>query len=345
MKTAACMGLFLKVLGAVALAVILLIAGFIFLFWWKLRAIAKGLASATPSTLSLTPETDPAWQKKGAVRRDLAALEACGYVVGTPYTIEGMPGVSLVALHHPATGIYGSYYDHVAVGNFTDLCADFADGLELTIGSAPQGQQLDTRPNTEKIFKPGASAAELHAAIAARVAGHALKEVPAEKFVDHFVATYAKDMAWRNGKGGLSQEEFNRIAADHGKSLTSDQLKEAFRQSKLQEIQRLSGEALTEFQKVTTLSVSEWKRYEEHMVVLSDDFHPPAYLDYLEDTLSFEGEVREKCAAAMSDQTTASELLALVTANGGGEWVRLGEVELPMKLAIYGAKPMAEGGA
>ncbi|MCX6956017.1 MAG: hypothetical protein NTV51_28100 [Verrucomicrobia bacterium] len=333
------MGLFLMVLGAVALVVILLVVGFIFLFWWKMRAIAKGMASATPSALSLKPEADAPWLTKAAVRRDLAALASCGYTCGQAYAIEGMPGVSLVSLHHAATGIYGCYYEHLAAGNWTDLCADFADGLELTICNAPQGHQLDTRPNTEKIFQPGVSAGELHAAMAARVAGHALKEVTSAQFADHFAATYAKDMAWRNNKGGLSQTEFNRIAAEHGGSLTEEQLKQAFIESKLQDIWRLSGEALTEFEALTTLPLAEWKSYEARMAVLADDFHPPAYARYLAEVFSLTDEAREKCRQAADAGAKPPELLALVGTQLDGELERLGEVEKPMKLSIHAAKP------
>jgi len=333
------MGLFLKVLGAAALAVILLVAGFILLFWWKMRAIAKGMASATPSTLSLKPDADPPWLTKAAVRRDLAALEACGYTRGQTYAVEGMPGVSLVSLHHAATGIYGCYYEHIAAGNWTDLCADFADGLELTVCNAPQGHQLDTRPYTEKIFRPGVSVDELHATMVARVAGHALKEVTPAQFADHFAATYAKDMAWRNNKGGLSQTEFNRIAAEHGSSLTEEQLKEAFIESKLQDIWRLSGEALTEFEASPTLSLAEWKSYEGRMAVLSGDFHPPAYARYLAEVFSLTDEAKEKCRQAAEGGTKPAELLALVAAHVDGEMERLGEVEKPMKLTIHAAKP------
>ncbi len=341
------MDLFLKIIGGLTLTVILLVGGFLFFVWWKLRGIAKGLAASTstPSTVDLTLEADPKWIKKENVRRDFAALETDGYVRGAAYTVDGMPGVSLVALHHPVTGVHGCYYDHTVAGNWADLCANFADGLELTVSNAPHGSEMDTRPGTEKIFLPGRPVTELHPRIAGRLAGRALKPVDLQNFKAEFVAAYARDMAWRNGKDGTSEEEFLRVAANHGKTLTDEQLKEAFKETKLQELRNWSEEALADFEKSTTLSVAEWKQFEDRMIILRESFHAHAYLDYLTDTVTLEDEAVEKYRQALDGGISLSGLLKRITADTGHEFAKIGEVSHPRQLEIYGVKLAPEKSA
>ena len=334
------MGLFLKLLGGLTLAVILLLGAFLFFLWWKLRGIAKGLRGGgfpTPSTIDLTLEADPKWLTKDQARQDLAALATCGYVRGAAYTVDGMIGVSVLGLHHPATGAFGCYYDHRAVGNWTDLCAHFADGLELTISNAPTGHQMDTRPNTEKIMTAGQPVAELHARLAERVAGRALKERPPDNFKAEFCAAYARDMAWRNAKEGTSEEEFRRIAASH-KGLTDEQLKAAFKETKLKELNRWNGELLAAFAKSTTLSVAQWKQYENNRVIFRDSFHPAAYLEYLTAIVTLKEGEEARYQQALDGGLSLSGLLARIAADTGHEFIKLGAVAEPKPTEIYGVK-------
>ena len=333
------MDLFLKTLGVIALTIIVLVAGIILLYWRKLRRIAKGVGRAfpTPSTIDLNLDSDPTWLEHGDARRDLATLESCGYVRGPAYIVEGMFGVGLASLHHPATGAFGCYYRHRTAGHWTDLCVDFADGLELTICNAPKGQQLDTRENTEKVFLRGETPAALHERLLERIAGRTVKPRAPEDFKTAFIATYAKDMAWRNAKGGISPEEFGRIAAGH-KNLTDEQRTEAFKESKLRELRRWSEEGIRAFAQSTTLSVAEWKRYEHRMVIFHESFHPRAYLEYLTNNVALGDEVVSRFRQALDAGLSLRELLERIAAETGHEFIRLGAVDQPMKVDIYGIK-------
>jgi hypothetical protein len=334
------MDLLLKIVGGITLSIIILVGGFIAFVWWKLRGIAKGLGESLPppATVDLTLEPDPKWVNTDAVRRDLAALQACGYVQGAAYRVDGIAGVSLIALHHPGLGAHGCYYQHRLAGNWTDLCATLADGLELTVCNAPKGGEMDTRPDTEKTFLPGKTIAELHARLTERIAGQALKAYAPENFKQEFKETYAKDMAWRNGKDGLSEEEFLRVAANHGKALTDEQLKEAFKESKLQELRQRSVEALGAFEQATTLTVSQWKQYEGRMFILRESFHPVAFLEYLAETIPLEDDTMAKYVEALDGGISLTGLLGRIATDTGHEFVKIGELEQPRKIEIYGVK-------
>jgi hypothetical protein len=333
------MDIFLKILGGLALVVGLLIAAAILWFRWQVRRFAKGLGeSAAPSTIDLTVDADPAWLKTPKAQEDLAALEACGFTRGPSYTVDGMPGVSLVALHHPAASAFGAYCNHPTAGSWTDLCANFVDGVELSVSNAPMGSELDTRPDTKKIFLPGKPVRELHAKLMEQLAGRAVKDVPLTSFKAEFVNAYAKDMAWRSSKEGTSEAEFLRIAANHKKTFTEEQLKEAFKETKRQEIQNWSDEAIEVFEKTTKLSVSEWKKFEGQMIILRPSFHPHAYLEYLGYSVTLEDEREDQYRQALDGGLSLEGLLARVAKDTGCEFVPLGEVEQPIKVQVYGVK-------
>lgn len=329
------MSLFLKIVGGLALAFVFAIGLFLFYIWRKLRGIAKEMRSGspTPSTISLKPEPTAEWVNTDQARRDIAALEGLGYVRGLAYTVEGMPGVSVLGFSHP-NGTFACYYEHPQVDGWIDLCARFADGFELTATSAPTGGQLDNCPGTEKIRLPRKPAAELHARFQERIAGQALRHCQPEDFVAEFCGAYARYMAWRNGKEGTSEEEFRRIATDNGKTFTEEQLKMAFMVTKRKEINQWSEEIIEAFSKQTTLPVSEWKKHEGRMIIFRESFHPTAYLSYLAETASLPCSA-DSYEAELDRGLGLRDLLAKISADTGQKFVRLGEVDQPKKTEIY----------
>ncbi len=340
------MSLFLKIVGGLAIAFLFVLGLFVFWVWWKLRRLAKGIKASTPtpSTIELTPDPEAEWVNKDQAKQDLAALAALGYVRGLTYSVEGMPGVGLVAFTHPDTGVMACYYDHPALEKgWFDLCVTLADGVELTISSAVAGGELDPRPGTDKIRLPNSTAAELHDRLQQRIKGQALKRHLPENFAADFCAAYARDMAWRNAKEGTSEAEFRRVAAKSGQPHTEEQLKEGFALTKRKEIEQWSDEIITAFSKTTTLPVAEWKKYEGRMFIFRETFHPVAFLAYLDDVISLTPEQaeiyqRQLDEGALNPQT----LLARITADTGRQFVKLGEVSEPRPTIIYGASEVKE---
>jgi hypothetical protein len=341
------MDLFLKIVGGVVLVVgSLVVLGGLF-FFWRIRVALKAIKGAipTPSTISLTEDQDPAWTRSDAVAQALGALAALGHVRGPAYTVPEMPGVCVLSLHHPASGTYGCYYHHPTAGHWVDLVATLADGTELTVGNPPMGSEMDTRPGTRKLMLPKRSVTEAHATFLEQLAGAAVKPSRPEDFVADFQAAYAKDMAWRNAKGGTSEEEFLRVAENHGQKLTADELKEAFKQAKRQEIERWSEEIIEAFGRTTTLSVAEWKKYDDRMFILREDFHAHAFLDYLCCQIDLGNENVVRYMAALDGGVSLAGLLARIAADTGHTFTKLGEVTEPQPTAIYGILLPPESGA
>jgi len=329
------MDLFLKIIGGLALVVGGILVLFLLFLWWGFRSLARN-SPPPPSTIDLLPEAEPKWLEAEAVRTDLAAYEALGFARGPAYTVEGIAGVSLIGLVQPDTGVMAVIYQHPAVGNWSELCVHFADGFELTVTNAPMGQQMDTPPNTEKLYHKGMAVAGLHALTQERLAGRETRKITLGTFREEFIAEYARTMAWRNAKSGTSEEEFMRVAAGHDKKLTDEQLREAYRLTKLQELHTRSEEALRAFEKSTTLAVSEWKKYEHLMVVYRDDFHPEAYLDYLSHRISIEEQEIARYRDALGGGLSLKGLMDRVAADTGRRFHRLGELTEPFSVEIYG---------
>jgi hypothetical protein len=335
------MDLFLKIVGGVVVVVVGLVVLAGLFFFWRIRVALKAIKGAipTPSAITLDEDADAAWTRQREPARALAELEGLGYVRGPAYTIVEMPGVSLVALHHPASGAHGCYYHHPAAGHWVDLCATLADGVELTVGNPPHGSEMDTRPGTRKLMRAGESVTALHALLLAEIGGQALKSHQPANFKASFEEAYAKDMTWRNAKGGTSEAEFLRVAENHGRKLSDAELKEAFKQTKRHEIERWGEEVIEAFGRTTTLSVAEWKRYEGRMFILRDSFHAQAFLDYLGSQVELAPEDVLRYMSALDGGVSLPGLLARISNDTGHTFTKLGEIAEPQPTAIYGIIP------
>lgn len=334
------MDLFLKIVGGFALGIGGLIALAVIFFIWRLRVAMKAIGHSvpTPNTVSLQEDSDAAWTRKPEATRALEVLVGLGYVRGPVYVIPEMLGVGVAALHHPDTGVHGCYYRHPIAGHWADFCATLSDGIELTVGNPPRGSEMDTRPNTRKIMLAGTPLPELHARLLQEISGQTLRVYHPENFKAEFEQAYAKDMAWRNAKGGTSEEEFRRVAANHKQEFTNEQLSDAFRETKSKEIQRWSHDIIEAFGKSTTLSVAEWKQYEGNMFILRDRFHAQGFLDYLDGILNLEESELGRYRMALDGGLSLTGLLGRISADTGHTVTKLGEVTDPQPTAIYGVR-------
>lgn len=330
----------IRVLGWLAVATIVSM-GVLFLllawFWRRVKAAAAAAGDGkfpVPAQITLREDTDPRWAEKAEPKAALAALATAGFQRAGAFNIEEMPGLRLIGLVHPATGVMAVCYEHPQAGHWVDLCAYFEEGLELTLSNAPQGETADTRPGTEKIFIKGTTA-ELLARLSERIEGRALRRIEVAQFAADVQAAYGRDVTWRNARLGVSREEFVRQAAKHPAKLTEEQIEQGFTETKLQEMRRWVDEALEAFAKTTTLSVAEWKKHEGRMVIFNENFNVGAYLDYLHEG----GHVPEAKLEGFREKTktgwSAREMLDEIGQETATVVERLGAVEHPLRLEIY----------
>jgi hypothetical protein len=332
------MTLFLQVLGVFALVtggILLIAAIYIAIKWRALKKLISASPVPTPSKITLEPVTDTEWTNASPAREAIAELLDLGFQRGGVHAIPEMPGVELADFFDPSGRVCGVIYLHPSCGCFTDLCVDFEDGFELTVSNAAYGSELETRPETEKRFHPGATPKELFAIITEEMKRGPSRQHGPGDFRDWFVTAYQTDMEWRNSKGGLSEQEIRRIADNSGFRLTGSGLEEALKESRLDDIRRWNAECIEEFSSKTTLSVNEWKQVENSLLILRDDFHPAAYLAFIDQSFDLDPAEIEELSTMIEAGADARLILQTLSESTKISTRLMGEVARPITAEIH----------
>jgi ankyrin repeat protein len=202
------------------------LGGLVERFAVKLLTKAAGALSKHslgPPTITLEPDPEPPDE---ASERSARTFEGLGYVRAGAFTIPEMPGVRVLGLVHEEERLQAAVYRHPAIGRpICDVYLSTPDGGSLTVGNSPQGEQLETRPGTEKHFLPDFGAAELHQHIRWLRGERQALPVRCEGFRSDFEDAYRKDMEWRSGHG-VSDDEIRRVAEAGGTPVTEDEIRE-----------------------------------------------------------------------------------------------------------------------
>ncbi len=230
---------------ALAVLGILILAGLVAVARFALR-LRRELAAArvrTPSTITLEPIAGAAWARESTGRSDGEAFEQAGFQRVGSFEVPEMPGVELVGWAHPGERLYGVTYNHAAAGVWSDVVARYADGTGDTASSARHGGELDQPPWSRKAHEPGAPAVRL-LEIAATWPAAGRLEATVEGFVEDFRDAYAREMAWRNERGGPSREEIARVAEGMEVRFSAADIDQAYDQQRRQTLGRLRDECV-----------------------------------------------------------------------------------------------------
>jgi hypothetical protein len=242
------MMLFLQIAGGIFVGLlILIVAGYLF-FRFKLRKLLDfDTQGATPLAVRLNEDLAPDWTEEASAKALIADLESLGFTKGKCYIVYEMDGVLLQSMFSPPYAAV--VYKHPAAGSWVDIVCRAEDGTEITAASAPTGSEISHRPDEIKLFRPGASPSELLDAIQQETQGRVAQGLDDSNFRDVFETSYKKDMAWRNSQGGTTMEEFLKVAGNMGKKFSSDELREAFLATKVQELHQWHAACVEEFVK------------------------------------------------------------------------------------------------
>ncbi len=225
------MGTVVKVVLAMLLVLVLLVVlGLLYLRWKLLRAfgdLAEALeASAegmSPAEVHLAPESQPDWSDAPAVTAAQADLEAAGFAVIGAYTVDAMAGLTMMGLVNVAESAWAVIYEYPGVGVWLDVVTRYTDGGGLTATNSPHVGNLDPMPGKDRAVEVGASVPRVIELWSAAVRADGRKPATADNFVAEFEAAYAEEMAWRDQRGGPTEEEVRRIAAQMGDDEVSEE--------------------------------------------------------------------------------------------------------------------------
>ena len=328
----------LKIIGIIALIFLALVALIILIIIWKWKSVKQILASfkGTPSEITLSLDSSPEWLSDKKVQKNHKELVSLGFDSGSAYTIDEMPGVYLQSYCKEKI-MTACLYKHDLAGVFIDICAYLDGGKELTITNAPQGEQIGTRPETEKIFIKDASPSHLFEKAVETIAGQKCREVSNDSFAKDFQDAYKKDIEWKAAQGGISEEEIRRIAESEGKNYNEDTIQETIKEMKLSEIRQWETQCIESFERTSSLSLKEWKRFEYNMMIFKEGFHRGAYIEYISESIDVDEDELKEFVKEDLASIDEEELLRICETNRV-KLTKLGIAEKPIAATIFGVE-------
>jgi len=335
------MGTFFQILGIIFIVIVAVVALAIFLIRRKLKAIAKALDgyAAQPSEIHLEEEMRPTWVAEPGVQTMVKELTQLGFTRGRAYSIEEMPQVMLCSFFRTNPAIACVLYQHDAVGNWVDLVVKYDDGTDITATNAPTGEDLDTRPNSTKVFLKEAGLGELYRELEGRLEGKATRAIDDANFKEIFEEAYREDMEWRNKRGGVTEEDVRRIAQKQGQDLDDSGIAEAMRQIKSGELYQLHRDCIENFTTQNRMSAGEDGHDSDALFVVSDQLDAASYVDYLRDYLDFSDE--QTAQLERLSKVTKSAKVLFMKGNGSlpgrSRATKIGSVNSPIDADIYRA--------
>jgi hypothetical protein len=275
------MSVFFQVLGIVCFTAVLLVGllfGALLLFRKKLKNALEGLSDLkymeTPNRLHLRPETELEWKDAAAVAGHVEALTAAGFQSIGLFGTEELDYLRIHALCHEEQRTYAVVYEHDKAGVWVDLVTRYEDGTSLTYATTGEGAGLDQRPGHGITRVAGAEPVALYQRMLNERPQRPMKPVSAADFRPSFEAAFAEEMDWRNSRGGPTEEEVRALAEADGEEIT-DEVLELTRQRMAAQAAAGLTEAIQErFLATTTLTVSEWERVRDSLVIVHDRLLP-----------------------------------------------------------------------
>lgn len=210
--------------AAIIVALLIGFAVFVAIFLSKLKkALKEAQTTTTPNRIHLRERQDDPWLDKQKRDSVLSELKEIGFAELGRYSVDEMPDVYIIACAHKQLNLVSCLYEHPKAGAWSDMVAKFSDETSVTVSNAIRGHELEHRPGHDKVYMAKAQLTELLSTAQEHCKGKELKPAPenSSEFVELMEKAYADEMDWRNGKGGASVEEIERIAKASGKNYSA----------------------------------------------------------------------------------------------------------------------------
>jgi hypothetical protein len=111
-----------------------------------------------------------------------------------------MPGAFVRFLVAPPDSLCCAIYEHPKIGVWFDLYSRYEDGTGVTYSTVkPTG--LERQPGNITVNAPGSTADELYHRILKERRSGRFVEITAANVVSLFEEAYAREIAWRKGRG------------------------------------------------------------------------------------------------------------------------------------------------
>lgn len=333
--------IFLQILGAVVLVILVLLALLFFFLRHKIGKFFRDVIrdeNPTPLTIHLTEDIEPEWQDDKKVKEYMGELLEIGFSESKAFTIEEMPMISLQ--HFYNNEINAVLYKHEMIGSWVEFVFDDEQGNEYTVSNVAEiGSQIDHRPENIKYSDPHASVKQLFTKVEEITSDFNPVSFLPEDFRHKFEETYKKDMAFQVRNGGVSYEEFLKIASvtKGAEKINDVTLKERFIEHKLSELNLWHYPALQEFSENQGKENDEDTTYD--CFIVPEKANVPALLEYLEEQDFITDTQLEKLkkAADKNPNVTAYKVVEKINSLFSPERQAkfIATQDFPLKLRIY----------
>jgi hypothetical protein len=299
------MGLFLQIVGAVFVALFLVVIAAILVLRWKLKSWTKQMADQMqemgglfekmaagggpmsaalggmmePLTLNLKrtheePDEDCALQIKAWTK----GLKEAGFAEVGDFEAEPTM-LWLRALTHPESGAAAAFYVMPMAGAWYDVTARLRDGTSITLTDT-QREMTDMPPWGKLIrMEAGTPPAKAYEKLLRRLEGKDLTRYTPENFVESFEEEYRRGTLWRVKRGDTPDELKRITAADMGEEPDSEFVQQLLESRKRMRAHQIDELLKDEWLKSSDMSAYEYERIEDRLVVVHELTPPEVLID------------------------------------------------------------------
>jgi hypothetical protein len=270
------MGLVFQILGVVFLLIILCVVIAALVIRAKLKSLARTIEemtrsiAPTPPLIHLTPLAGASWSDAKQARELIDGLAECGFEKAGNFEVDEVEGLGLEAWVNPAKAITAVVYDHPKAGLWIDLYTHYEDGTRITYANTGAGAGVDHAPGHDVQRFPGLATRAMYEKLVAERPEKPAKAVSALTFATVFEKAYNDEMAWRNSRGGPTEQEIRKIAALSGETYDEDVIQATRAFAEQQALEQLDKDLRARFLAETNLSAAEWEGLRDRVVVIHD---------------------------------------------------------------------------
>ena len=285
---------FLKLVGAILVALILLLVGGFFFLKFKFRKFASkfaeafadiGAAPVPPFRIKLQSrekleseqrqyaeddeydDDDEFFMNEQDVQEQSVSFESLGFELIGDFQSDAM--FSMRAFGHKKESTYAVIYDHFAIGVWCDVYRGYLDGTSWTYSTA-KDHGMDSPPGKRQRFFPGTETAEVVRQFWKDAPVNEIQTDADDQFARYFEKKYAEEMNWHIQRGGPSEQEIHRIAEQGGVECTPEMVKATQDQWEQAISQFLEQRAIKQFNKDNGVSKKEAMEREYRVVAIHD---------------------------------------------------------------------------
>jgi len=318
---------------AIGIAAVLFVCA-IFLY---IRNALKGCVDdhSTPLAIHLNEDLAPDWLDHKKCAPILSEFKQLGFTQGKAYLIEEMDEVKIVSFFNEK--YTGTVYQLENHGFSFEISHVSQNEQIVCVSTTPFSSTFESPPETEKIVMENATVSEAFKTLDDRCKGEETKALNPEQYRELAETYYKKEQAFRIKNGGVSFEEFNSIAkADKKKKYTDEQIREAFIESKTDELDTWNEAALEEFFQSNKMTDEE--RYGGGcFLIVPRKTDAEAYVHFLNNYDMIHDDHVDKVGQSVRQDDNIIDLFARINSARSPELraIERGDVTFPVEAKIY----------